>query len=505
MSQKAVNRQKKFLKPREIEICGERFTGWPGEKEILELLSGAKVITGRDFFGLTSLAELHDQRLTQAMFDIVLGKLVRLVYLKQVDFLFRFTKAGCHITNDQLSLLLNVFRGKIDGKFLTQICLLITAGKDKLTDGNLNKLFSIGFDFSEMNFDIALLSQLVLVTDKEALDTGKLIKLLSELDFKNQKLTPCILSQVALASKKGSWNKIVLDLLLKEGLDCKKYKMDAVTLGQMALASEKELWSEKIFDVFLKEELDFSTAMSVGAFNQIISAAKRKSITNAHLKKLLANGVEFSADRKMNFSRLSRISLKVKPRAITQDLLMKLIKKDEFAYDDKLDGGILMQLSIAVAPGKITKEICEILLKNGINKPMGIAILNQFSLAVEPHAINRVMIDKLFAGKDFENRGPVHITLLLNIANAIVSRAMREEQLNMIVADGIEGYLNPGSDDEKALIEAFGEDMVQRIIIPQIKDRRRQSVKDRFPKAREESQRRDNSSLRDSKKPVYIH
>ncbi len=106
MSQKAVNWQKKILNKIEQDgleywqICGERFTGWPGSDKILEVLKNAEEITGDDLHELTSLSEWHKQELNQDMFDIVLDKLVGPVHLNQVDFLFRFTHSGCHITND---------------------------------------------------------------------------------------------------------------------------------------------------------------------------------------------------------------------------------------------------------------------------------------------------------------------------------------------------------------------------------------------------------------------
>ncbi len=177
-------------------------------------------------------------------------------------------------------------------------------------------------------------------------------------------------------------------------------------------------------------------------------------------------------------------------------------------FRGKIDGKFLSQICLLIkaGEGKLSADNLNKLFEIGFNFSefiMNLAGLSQLLSAVEKGAITREMLEVLLAkGLDF-SRFKVNVSILFYLALAIAPGAMNVDQLNKIVADGIEEFLKPDSEYETALIKAFGEEMVKGIIIPKIKDRGRKSVIARFPKAREESQRHDNSNRRGGKKSMF--
>ena len=137
-----------------------------------------------------------------------------------------------------------------------------------------------------------------------------------------------------------------------------------------------------------------------------------------------------------------------------------------------LNSVILNQLSLAVERGSITQDILEILLKKEIDFSkfkMAPDTLNQLSLAVMPNSLDGNILDKLFA-ESINTSGEFKLNSmnLLNLANAIVSGTMKREYLIDLLKGGCEGYLNAGSEQERILRSAFGDECFVDIIVPNI-------------------------------------
>ena len=276
-------------------------------------------------------------------------------------------------------------------------------------------------------------------------------------------------------------NRETLDKLLSKGIEFQKFKINSVILNQLSLAVERGSITQAMLEILLEKGIDFTEqTMNPAILTQLSLAVERGSITQAMLEILFNGGIDFS-EYKMTPATLSQLSLAVKKGSITRAMLEKLLEEGiDFSFIDeegkkvefKMDPVILSQLSLAVERGSITQDILEILLKKEIDFSkfkMAPDTLNQLSLAVMPNSLDGNILDKLFA-ESINTSGEFKLNSmnLLNLANAIVSGTMKREYLIDLLKGGCEGYLNAGSEQERILRSAFGDECFVDIIVPNI-------------------------------------